>query len=137
MEEEKKKQLKKHIYENFNINLKDELVDVIFDCTVSNEKLKTYAIIGDHLIDFIDSFYQKEESPATLDNFRQKYAENEYWIKCFDAWNFQSLISYTHSNPLGKTIKASFIEALIFCFFEETKDLKKTYNALTHIRSRC
>ena len=131
-----KEKLKDYIKDIFEIELKDELIKILYHCSPGlNDEINSYAVIGDKLVDFLDSKENKGESAQFLDNFRQSHSSNEFWINCFDEFQFNKLVSYNKENALGQKMKSTFIEALIFCFYEDTKDLDKTYEAIKKIRN--
>ncbi|MDK2819439.1 MAG: hypothetical protein KFW07_01240 [Mycoplasmataceae bacterium] len=128
--------LKEFINEKFNIKLNDKLINIIIECKESNELIHVYAIVGDKLIDWLDSYHNIKSNPEEIDNFRKENSNNEFWAQCFDALNLDSFVNWNKSNKMGREIKATFIEALIFCFFEQTQDFNRTYESLKFIRSK-
>ncbi len=126
--------LKNFINETFGIELNNELIKIILHLENKNVQLKTYAVIGDKLVDFLDSLNKKEMSSQDIDDFRQQYSSDEYWERCFDFWKFKNELIWNKSNEIGRKIKTTFIEALCSCFFLETRDLDQTYELIQKIR---
>ncbi|MDK2819778.1 MAG: hypothetical protein KFW07_03000 [Mycoplasmataceae bacterium] len=46
-------------------------IDIIFNFQKQNDRLKAYSVIGDKMVDFLDSLYNQENNSSEMDRFRQ------------------------------------------------------------------